>query len=80
MQCYALCPPEVAAARNAERPAAARVPDDAFRRMAQVPTCFRCHKSLPEYHMTIPDKRLRCTTCIGCMSCSGFRVAYAQRM
>ena len=36
VQCFLSCPPEVAAARNAERSAASRVPEDSFWRMAQV--------------------------------------------
>ena len=36
VQCFVSCPAEVAATRNAGRPAATRVPDSGFWRMAKV--------------------------------------------
>lgn len=40
VQCFLSCPAEVAAARNAARPAACRVPDHSLQRMAQVMRSF----------------------------------------
>ncbi len=52
VQCYLACPSEIAAARNAERPAASRVPDDAFGRMAQVPACLAAATNRLPQHLT----------------------------